>query len=240
MKNNFFIDVKKNRKIKNYLKNNLASYSGINYVYAVMNKANTVNIIIISDLPEHLVNNYLKNKNQNIDPVIICALNRVTPFSWDENLKVRSQCSVKSIFLPVKPYKIVSGYAFVLHDYKNNLAILSLYIDKYLMNEVSDQINKRKNELHGLLITTHEMLLHSYQVRKTTTNKLTARENEVLYMCTTGKIYSEISDLLHISVRTVKFHMANITRKIGAKNAAHAITLARELNIITRISDLPL
>ncbi|OON34726.1 hypothetical protein BTJ39_23225 [Izhakiella australiensis] len=233
MYNNFFSDTKKNSKIRHYLNESLAHYDGINYVYAVMNKANTDKILIISDLPEHLVANYLKKKNQNIDPVIISALNRVTSFSWDENIKIRAQWSMKSIFRPVKPYNITSGYAFVLHDCKNNVVILSIYMDKYLMSEMSEKIEENKNKLQGLLINTHDMLLHAYLENKTTGNRLTARESEILSLCTTGKIYSEISALLHISVGTVKYHMANITKKLDARNAKHAITLATELNMIS-------
>lgn len=78
---------------------------------------------------------------------------------------------MKSIFTPVKPHNIISGYALVLHDHKNNLAILSLYIDKYLMDDAGKVINKNKNEIHGLLIDIHEMLLHAYRDNGETAKK---------------------------------------------------------------------
>lgn len=52
-------------------------------------------MIIISDLSDELVNNYLNQKTQNIDPVIIKALNQLAPFSWDENIKINSIWPVK-------------------------------------------------------------------------------------------------------------------------------------------------
>lgn len=91
MSKDFYSNTEKNNYVKSYLEKHLAQYGGVNYVYAVINKANADNIMIISDSPDHLVANYLSRKTQNIDPVIINALSRVTSFSWDENLKISSQ-----------------------------------------------------------------------------------------------------------------------------------------------------
>ena len=204
----------------------------MNYVYSVMNKRNTDEMAIISDLPDTLVVDYLKQKKQNIDPVIITALHRITSFSWDEHIEINSQWTVKKIFDPIKPYNINSGYAFVVHDHYNNLAVLSLYIDKYMMCEVEGAIRDHKDELQGVLLQTHSMLLYLYH-DQTPNQKLTlsSRESDILYWCSTGKTYQEVSDILKITVSTVKFHMSKIVKKMGVKNAKHAISLSVELGI---------
>lgn len=209
----------------------------MNYVYGVMNKRNTDDMIIISDFSDDLIANYLNKKTQNIDPVIINALNRISPFTWDENLKINSEWTIKKVFDPVTPYNIISGHAFVVHDQNNNLAVLSLYIDKYSMDYIHDHISRHKDELQGLLIQIHEMLLSIYQEEKVVNNILSARESEILYWCTTGKTYTEVADILQITVSTVKFHMAKIVKKMGVKNAKHAISLGTELNMISPPSE---
>lgn len=233
MNKGFFINKEKNEYIKESLEKRLAKYGKMNFVYSVMNKRNSDEMMIISDLSEELIIDYLKNKTQEIDPVIINASNRVSPFSWDEDLKINYQWTVKRVFEPIKPYNIISGYAFVLHDQNNYLAVLSLYIDKLLMNEVEENIKNSKDEIQGILIFIHEILLQSYRDElDAAQHTLSSRETEILYWCSLGKTYPEIAKMLQLAVSTIKFHMANIVKKLGVRNAKHAVTLAKELNII--------
>lgn len=163
MRAKFFSDDEKNNHIKGNLERHLRKYGRMNYVYGVMNKRNTDKMIIISDLSDNLVNNYLCNKYQNIDPVIIKALNRTSPFAWDEDLMINSRWKVKKVFEPMRPYNINSGYTFVLHDHNNNLAVLSLYMNNLSIDDVDDNINMYKNEIQRMFIYIHEMLLFLYQ-----------------------------------------------------------------------------
>jgi pimeloyl-ACP methyl ester carboxylesterase/DNA-binding CsgD family transcriptional regulator len=55
---------------------------------------------------------------------------------------------------------------------------------------------------------------------------LTAREVEVLRRLAGGKTNIEIAEELHVSVRTVERHVANIYRKIGARGRANATAYA--------------
>ncbi|WP_199257255.1 LuxR family transcriptional regulator, partial [Pantoea sp. BAV 3049] len=204
----------------------------IKYVYAIINKFNTDKIRIISNLPTDLVSDYLIRKKQNIDPVVINALRRVTAFNWDDDLEINSNWKMKKIFTPIKPYGINRGYAFVLHDHQNNLALLSLYIDEGKVKEVSELITKHKDALQMLLINTHQSLMNKYSNEKGENIKLTSRESEILFWCTTGKTYPEISQVLCISLSTVKFHTRKIVEKLGVRNIRQAVSLAAELNLI--------
>ncbi|OON34727.1 hypothetical protein BTJ39_23230 [Izhakiella australiensis] len=233
MDNDLYSNDEKNRYVKSFLEKNLLKYGNIHYVYSVMNKSRMNSMSILSNFPDKLVDDYLDGGKQNIDPVILSALNRVTSFYWDENLKISSRWEIRSIFSPVKPYNITSGYAFVLHDHQNNLGILSLYIDNLLKKETLDLILNHKDDLQCLLLSTHEMLLDVYHNHKITKIVFTPRENEILYWCTTGKTHKEIAELLHISLGTVKFHTANIVRKMGVRNIRHAVSLATELKIVS-------
>ncbi|WP_437611599.1 autoinducer binding domain-containing protein [Erwinia sp. V71] len=231
MRENYFSNSDKNEAIRQFLSDSLQKYGEINYVYGVMNKRNTDEMVIISDLSDELVNNYLDNKRQNIDPVIINALNRISSFPWNEDMTINSQWTVRKVFEPVSSF---SGYAFIVHDHNNNLAILSLYMNKLTREEIENNIISHKDEIQGLLIRTHEMMLNAYHEEAEEAKfVLTTRESEILYWSSTGKTYTEVADTLHITVSTVKFHIANVVKKMGVKNAKHAISLGKELNMVT-------
>lgn len=61
---------------------------------------------------------------------------------------------------------------------------------------------------------------------------LTKREQEVLNWTKEGKTDWEISMILNIGERTVKFHIQNIKRKLNAVNKAQAIAIAFEHGLI--------
>lgn len=61
---------------------------------------------------------------------------------------------------------------------------------------------------------------------------LTAREKETLRWTALGKTYVEISMILNIDTRTVKFHLVNAMRKLQASNKAEAAVKASLLGLL--------
>jgi DNA-binding CsgD family transcriptional regulator len=61
---------------------------------------------------------------------------------------------------------------------------------------------------------------------------LSERELEVLALLASGRTNSEIARDLFVSAGTVKSHVNNIYRKLGARNRAEAIARARELKVV--------
>lgn len=59
---------------------------------------------------------------------------------------------------------------------------------------------------------------------------LTEREEEVLLTVATGLTNAEIADRLHVSLSTVKTHLAALMRKIGARNRVEIAIWAYETN----------
>ena len=59
--------------------------------------------------------------------------------------------------------------------------------------------------------------------------KLTAREIEVVKLVASGKADKEIAADLGISVRTVRYHVSNIFRKINVSTRARVIVAALKL-----------
>jgi DNA-binding CsgD family transcriptional regulator len=63
-------------------------------------------------------------------------------------------------------------------------------------------------------------------------DRLTAREIDVLRLARTGKTGWEIASILGISQATSTFHMKNAIDKLGASNKTHAVILAVEQGLI--------
>lgn len=244
MPNNFFSDETINAHIKTFLDVRLASYGISQYACAVMSKRNTSQISVITSCQGEWLDSYLEQKCQNIDPVVITALNKVAPFSWDENISIGNQWHLPKskrfkeslVFKIAENYNVFRGYTFVLHDCENNLVTLSLMLDRLINSEIEVRINENQGPLQLLLATTHDTLLTAYR-KKTKHNEsdekkaLSRRQLDILYLCSQGKTYPEVSAVLGITVSTVKFHMGDAVKKLGVKNAKHAISLSIELDL---------
>jgi DNA-binding NarL/FixJ family response regulator len=72
------------------------------------------------------------------------------------------------------------------------------------------------------------------------TRLLSEREKEVLGLIAVGADRQEIADELTISVATVRTHVRNLLRKLGARNRAHAIALAVQHGLIELPSPMSL
>jgi len=79
----------------------------------------------------------------------------------------------------------------------------------------------------------HQALLRVCGDRPSALSELSQREKEVLRWMKEGKTNWEISMILNISERTVKFHVQNIERKLNAVNKAHAIAIAMDIGAVT-------
>ncbi|AHG19515.1 LuxR family transcriptional regulator [Chania multitudinisentens RB-25] len=239
MSNSFFNNSTINTSIKNYLEKNLKAFNNIKYAYAIMNKKNPTNFAIISNRTEWF-EFYTKNNYQFIDPVLITASCRITPFPWDENIMISSGLKMPKIFDMAKDYNVINGYTFVLHDHNHNLVVLSMIMDESCDDDIETLIIEKKNDLQMLLLTAHEKLITLYQefnntnhFEKTNPKELfSKRENEILYWASMGKSYQEIALILGIKLTTVKYHVGNAIKKLGVTNAKHAIRLGVELKLI--------
>jgi DNA-binding NarL/FixJ family response regulator len=69
---------------------------------------------------------------------------------------------------------------------------------------------------------------------KTSWDTITQREREVLKMLGEGFQNKEISEMLHISVKTVEKHRANIMNKLDRHNAATLTAFAIEHGLVTK------
>ncbi|CFQ40852.1 quorum-sensing transcriptional regulator [Yersinia frederiksenii] len=237
---------KKNAEIietlRDYIDRKLIAYGNPKYTYMVINKKNSADIFIITSYPNEWAELYTTNSFQHIDPIVLTALKRFSPFSWDENITILSDLKSSKIFTLSKQYNIVNGYTYVLHDTMNNMAMLSLIMDDSVQQGREDSVSKDRGKLQISLIEIHEKMLMLSQNKGNNPERkgveipskaiLTPRENEVLHWASMGKTYQEIALITDITPRTVKYHIGNVVKKLGVINAKQAIRLGVELELI--------
>lgn len=103
------------------------------------------------------------------------------------------------------------------------MAIDSVLAGKtYLSPEISEQV------MEGFIEGRKKMKT------ETTWDTITQREREVLKLLAEGYQNKEIANLLHISVKTVEKHRANIMSKLDLHNAAALTAYAIEKGLVTK------
>lgn len=239
----FSVSHDENNAFKNHLDKKIAEFGDFKYAYMVLNKKDPTKTLITSNLPSQWVDIYKERSYQRIDPVVLSALQRVSPFPWDESTSINSRLKSSEIFSQAKHYNITHGYTFVLHDHDHNLAMLTLTLNDSKPTDIAGKIYPNQAHLQMLLNNVHERIttryresvrnnLHSPNAEK---DPLSTRENEVLYWVSMGKTYLEIAIILDVKIRTVKFHISNIVKKMGVTNAKHAIRLGVEWQLVKPI-----
>lgn len=228
--------------IRKYLDAALNEFGELTWAYVVLSKKDMSCIFGVTTYPDEWVKRYTELGLQYTDPVVITALNRLTPFSWDENLMSGPEFQFSDLFEQAKEFGVVNGYTFVLHDYNNNLVTLSIIIPPERRTEIMHFLSQNKGDISVLLASVHEKYLaltslsEKNALRSEKSPRLTERENEILYWASVGKTYQETGMILGIKTRTVKFHMSNIVKKLGVANARHAVRLGVELQLIKPVS----
>ncbi|MDR5610073.1 MULTISPECIES: LuxR family transcriptional regulator [unclassified Arsenophonus] len=230
--------------VKNYLDRKLAVFGDFKYAYMILNKRDPMRMLIISNYLTEWIDIYKQRQYQQIDPVVLAAFSRITPFSWNESFSVKDLNGFRKIFNISKNYSVMNGYTFVLHDCNNYLAMLSILMNEDGAIDIEEKLEKSKGDLQMLLLTIHEKITSLYREMTQQTYCMPAdgkdffspRENEILYWASMGKTYQEIATILGIKLGTVKFHIGNVVKKLGVINAKHAIRLGVELQLIKSVS----
>jgi LuxR family maltose regulon positive regulatory protein len=86
--------------------------------------------------------------------------------------------------------------------------------------------------IRRLLVATERDAAKAVQPATELPEPLSERELEVLFLIAAGKRNPEIARELFIVLSTVKTHVHNIYRKLGARNRAQAVSRGRELNLL--------
>lgn len=113
---------------------------------------------------------------------------------------------------------------------------LNIGVNGYVLkdNALEDLMNAIRTVWAGRMFISQdliEMVVSGYVnegTKKSTfeSEVLSVREREILQMLAEGRSNKEVADGLHLSVKTVETHRANIMKKLGLKNIADLVLYA--------------
>lgn len=198
------------------------SYVYVGYLPPEVDKA-----VILGNYPKDWVKIYESHALYRSDPIINHSSTTSSAFFWKSSLKRDNES--KYIFDMSAQYGIEQGFTVPVHE--PGCAFGSMHLATSQDNsEFKNIVNN-----NSYLISTISYIAHQQRpnhARLESYQRLTKREVECLHWVAMGKSYGEISLILKISERTVKFHAQNIIKKMNAVNIKQAMTKALRMNLI--------
>ncbi|MCE0495615.1 helix-turn-helix transcriptional regulator [Vibrio salinus] len=175
---------------------------------------------IYANLPETWIQDFLSLKMDINSDIIIKSHKKLTPFIWTD--KDLSNNKLKHLALK---YNIKSGATFIVK--LGTITILFTIYPSDTPELFSKFFDSQKSKIQFDLLNYFE---HFY--RTNTKITFTLREKEVINLLKIGKTYDEISLILNIKERTVRFHANNITNKLNTSSIKYAIYKATKMGLI--------
>jgi DNA-binding CsgD family transcriptional regulator len=179
------------------------------------------------DYPTAWVDEYRRRGFRDIDPVINNLFTQERPLIWSK-LRGRNRSAVHRRFYGcAAEFGLRDGFAFGARLGKASSASFFSCIG-------GDIAEHKRHQLLLNYIVPHLHVAFSRVVSEPPADRprLTPRELEVLRWVTLGKSNWEISILLSVSARAVKFHVENAMRKLNVANRAQAVAVALSIGLI--------
>jgi DNA-binding CsgD family transcriptional regulator len=174
---------------------------------------------------------YLQAGYVNLDPIVRAGMGGILPVDW-ETID-RSDPLIRRFFGEAQEFRIGSkGLSFPVRGRHGEFALFSV------TSAVSDAEWRR---VKGSYMRDFMMLayyFHSWAMKAEGLEdheadaRLSMREKDCLRWRAMGKSDWEISQILAISERTVKFHLECARSKLGATNTLHAVARAMSNGLV--------
>jgi len=180
-------------------------------------------MLINGDYPVEWLNIYGGEGLYNDDPLIRHNVNNPGAQLWEETYELYGD-SVSPKLFASRDFGLKHGLAGGVYHEGTQLNSV------YSFSASSDRFGRFQQKILDTITPhLHQALARVFKISHATEGEqLSEREREIIHWVKSGKTNWEISVILEISERTVKFHVQNIERKLGAVNKAHAVALWME------------
>lgn len=164
-----------------------------------------------------------------IDPLVRHASTSSLPIQW-QNCP-RTAASEIKLFDEARQHGLSAGTTIPIHSATGEQGLLSLAYEKE-----THRLSMRHPSVMGQALMLcnylHEAMRTLDAPKISALPHITSRERECLLWAAVGKTAWETSQILHISERTVVFHLSNVAAKLGATNKRQTIARAVSLRLI--------
>jgi len=179
------------------------------------------------DYPDQWMQLYASKELYKVDPIIRHKIKTTGSYFWKEATEKLTEKEDISFMSIARDFGLRYGLATGFKGPASDMASI------FSFSGAGDRfMDHHKKILDTLVPHVHIALERVCAIERKEAMDLSMREREVLAWVKEGKTNWEISMILSISERTVKFHVQNIEHKLNAVNKAHAIALAMEHGLV--------
>lgn len=184
--------------------------------------------VINIDYPEEWLRIYGGSQLYFKDPIILNNFQNPGPQIWDETYELFGENVSEDFVRQAQDFGLYHGVSGGLYDQRTGLSTIFTFSGRENVF-----LNHQKKIMEFLTPHLHQALVRIYREGSSSCDSLSKREREVIKWIKEGKTNWEISMILNISERTVKFHVQNIEKKLNAVNKAHAIAIALDQDLVS-------
>ncbi len=189
---------------------------------------------VFSGYPKQWRDHYTESDYELIDPTVQHCLvdRRVIPIIWTGQA-FSSRPSMR-LLGEAKEFGLANGASFPVQGGRGEAAMLSVASSQNSRQAKRDVVAMMGK---GQLLACHlfeaiQRIVLSVGPLPVRGVELTDREKECLLWAADGKTSWEIANIVHVSERTITFHLQNAARKMGVNNRQHAISRALSMGLI--------
>lgn len=184
--------------------------------------------IIYSNYPSAWQSIYQKKGYLDVDPLVQGAIGSLSPVLWSDDLFVPTP----ELWEEAQYFGLQAGVAQACRDANGMLGLLVLARSGEVVTPMEWQT--KASHILWLAQSIHRCIARALAPRllPALTVELSRREIEVLRWTGDGKTAGEIADILHISERTVNFHISNSIAKLQVSNKTAAVLQAALLGLL--------
>jgi DNA-binding CsgD family transcriptional regulator len=177
--------------------------------------------LINVNYPLSWVEHYMQANFSNCDPILHTPMGKA-PIFWKETFAFAKSPLEKRFIAEAASVGLGTGVSFSAASLKQNMASLISVTGEDVARDIQlvEMLNSLVHHLHHAMLRVANLAPLSPSAML-----LSNREYDIFHWMSRGKTNWEIATILEISERTVKFHVANIIRKLSANNRTHAIVL---------------
>lgn len=200
------------------------------FTYGTLDKRTLGLSNFLSSFPMAWQRDYCRQALYRVDPVVAHGIESVAPFSWREAWQRRRVHGQDAYDDLIRECALEDGYTFVVHDPHQRMGLLSLF-NRERNPDFHADVRRVEGALQLALVAFHSQVNAPRTEPAPSDRPLTVREHTILGWVAMGKSYSEIACICDIRERTVKFHMANVVRKLDVHTAKQAVFEASRLGL---------
>ena len=184
--------------------------------------------VLLDNYPSGWRQKYAQSNYILVDPTVKHGMKSLMPVVWSDAVFA----SVPDFWEEVQSHQLKVGWAQSTQDGQGFRSMLTVSRGGDALSPL--ELDAKTPHLAWLAQVAHQLMakLLKPQLVLDVNENLSSREIEILRWTADGKTSSEIADIIHISERTVNFHVNNAIAKLNVVNKTAAAVKAAVLGLL--------